>query len=89
MVQKGQRQSRRSDQEWLDLIQDCRTSGMSDKDWWDLHHIKQRLLIRYSGIVIKSSLHHRSDLLRRKLTVLQINLTQPIPDTDQCLYLLQ
>jgi len=41
MVQKEQRQSRRTDREWLDLIQDCRTSGMSDKDWCDLHHIQR------------------------------------------------
>ncbi|WP_429146511.1 IS66 family insertion sequence element accessory protein TnpA [Anaerotaenia torta] len=40
MVQKEQRQPRRTDrEEWLDLIQDCRTSGMSDKDWCDLHQI--------------------------------------------------
>lgn len=29
----------RSDQEWITLIQDCRSSGMSDKDWCEQHHI--------------------------------------------------
>ena len=41
MVQKKQKQPRRTDQEWLELIQECRTSGMSDKDWCDLHHIQR------------------------------------------------
>jgi hypothetical protein len=39
MVQNEQRQPRRTDQEWIDLIQECRTSGMSDKDWCEKHHI--------------------------------------------------
>ncbi len=39
MVQKVQNQPRRTDQEWLELIQQCRTSGMSDKDWCEQHHI--------------------------------------------------
>jgi len=41
MVQKEQRQPRRTDQEWLELIHECRTSGMSDKDWCDQHHIQR------------------------------------------------
>lgn len=41
MVQRDHRQPRRTDQEWLNLIQECRTSGMSDKDWCDLHHIQR------------------------------------------------
>jgi transposase-like protein len=41
MVQNEQRQPRRTDQEWLDLIQECRTSGMSDKDWCEKHHIQR------------------------------------------------
>jgi hypothetical protein len=41
MVQKEQRQPRRTDQEWLELVQESRTSGMSDKDWCDQHHIQR------------------------------------------------
>ncbi len=41
MVQKELRQPRRIDKEWLELIQQCRTSTMSDKDWCDLHHIQR------------------------------------------------
>ncbi len=44
MVQKEYRQPRRTDQEWLELIQECRASGMSDKDWCDKHHIQRSSL---------------------------------------------
>ena len=27
------RNAGRTDQEWMDLIQKCRTSGLGDKDW--------------------------------------------------------
>jgi len=36
MVQK---QAKRSDQEWMNLIQECRISGLSDKDWCEQHGI--------------------------------------------------
>ena len=28
-----QRHPKRSDQEWMELIQECRTSGLTDKAW--------------------------------------------------------
>lgn len=33
------RQTRRTDQEWMELIQECRTSGASDKEWCEQHSI--------------------------------------------------
>ena len=39
MVQKLKRQPRRTEQEWLDLIQECCTSGISKKDWCNQHQI--------------------------------------------------
>ena len=36
MVQK---RIRRTDQEWLDMIQECRTSGLTDKAWCEQQHI--------------------------------------------------
>lgn len=33
------RHPKRTDEEWMDIIQTCRTSGMSDKDWCTEHHI--------------------------------------------------
>ncbi len=29
----------RNDQEWLELIQECRTSGLSDREWCQMHSI--------------------------------------------------
>lgn len=29
----------RSDQEWLELIQECRTSGLTDREWCRMHSI--------------------------------------------------
>mgnify|MGYP003584586207 CR=1 FL=1 len=33
------RNAGRTDQEWMDLIQKCRTSGLGDKDWCERHDI--------------------------------------------------
>ena len=33
------RHQRRTDQEWMSLINECRTSGLSDKQWCEEHHI--------------------------------------------------
>lgn len=34
-----QKQPRRTEQEWMILIQQCRSSGLSDKDWCEQHSI--------------------------------------------------
>ena len=36
-----QRNPRRTDEEWLSLIQECRSSGLSDKCWCEEHHIQE------------------------------------------------
>lgn len=33
------RSPKRSDQEWMELIQECRTSGLGDKEWCELNEI--------------------------------------------------
>ena len=33
------RHPRRSDEEWLNIIHECRISGFSDKAWCEEHHI--------------------------------------------------
>lgn len=38
-MEEKQRNARRSDQEWVALIQECRTSGLGDKDWCEAHGI--------------------------------------------------
>ena len=35
----SEKKKTRSDQEWLDLIQECRASGLPDKEWCQLHSI--------------------------------------------------
>jgi len=34
-----QRNAKRSDQEWIALIQECRASGLGDKEWCEQHGI--------------------------------------------------
>ena len=41
MVQIKQHQPRRTEQEWLSLIQECRSSGLTDKAWCDQHQIQR------------------------------------------------
>lgn len=38
-MEEKQRNAKRSDQEWLDLIHECRISGLGDKEWCELHKI--------------------------------------------------
>ena len=35
----SKRNPRRTDKEWLDMIQECQSSGLSDKCWCQEHHI--------------------------------------------------
>lgn len=35
----AKRHPRRTDEEWMNLIQECRSSGLSDKCWCEEHHI--------------------------------------------------
>lgn len=39
-----QRHPNRTDQEWMELIQECRTSGLTDKAWCEQHHIQRSSL---------------------------------------------
>lgn len=40
------KQNRRSDQDWVTLIRECRASGLSDKDWCAHHAIQVRTLYK-------------------------------------------
>ena len=53
------RQKRRSDQEWLALFQECRTSGMTDKDW-----------CKMNGISVSSFYNKISKLRKKNLDIL-------------------
>lgn len=39
-----QRYPKRTDQEWMALIRECRTSGLTDKAWCELNHIQRSSL---------------------------------------------
>ena len=45
----------RSDQEWITLIQDCRSSGMSDKDWCERHQIPKSTFYHHVRQLKKSA----------------------------------
>ena len=38
-MEEKQRNAKRSDQEWIALIQECRISGLGDKEWCEQHGI--------------------------------------------------
>lgn len=40
-IRMVQKRSNRTDQEWLELIKECRSSGLSDKDWCDINNISR------------------------------------------------
>lgn len=66
-----QRNAKRSDQEWVELIQECRTSGLGDKDWCEQH-----------GIPI-SSFYTKVSRLRRKACEIPKAQRHVIRETQQ------
>jgi hypothetical protein len=65
MVQKY---IKRTDQEWLDLIQECRTSGLTDKEWCEQQHIQ------------RSSFYYQVRRLRKKACEIPDN---PVPSCQE------
>lgn len=61
------RNPRRSDEEWMNLIQECRTSGLSDKCWCEDHQIPV------------SSFYRRVSLLRKKACAIPERQVSRIP----------
>ena len=79
------RQARRSDQEWFDLIMECRQSGLSDKTWCEEHDIPTstfynavtRLRKKACDIPDQSDRAPIMDLTSRKQEVVPISI---VPD---------
>ena len=79
------RQPRRSDQEWFDLIMECRQSGLSDKVWCEEHDIATstfynavtRLRRKACDIPDKSEAKSVVDLTSRKQEVVPTSI---VPD---------
>ena len=82
------RNPRRTDEEWLNLIQECRLSGLSDKYWCEQHHIHPSNFyyhikrLRNKSCDIPESLN---SLLSQKQEVVQLAFEEPIvlPQTKQ------
>ena len=51
----SEKKKTRSGQEWLELIQECRTSGLPDREWCRLHSISIKTFHnKVSGLKKKS-----------------------------------
>lgn len=75
------RYPRRTDEEWMNLIQECRSSGLSDKCWCEEHHITisnfyyQICRLRKMACEILEPVHSS---LVRKQEVVQLSFDGPI-----------
>ena len=77
----------RSDQEWFDLITECRQSGLSDKAWCDMHDIPSSTFynavgrLRKKACEIPKPTNNKSvmDLTSNKQEVVQIKV---VPDEE-------
>ena len=50
------KQNRRSEQDWVALIRECRASGLSDKDWCAHHAIQIRTFYKQVARLKKKAL---------------------------------
>ena len=76
------RNSKRSDQEWIALIQECRTSGLGDKDWCEQQGIpissfySKITKLRHKACDIPRAQRH---ILREKQQVVPVSITDAAP----------
>ena len=72
----------RTDEEWLSLIQECRSSGLTDKQWCEAHQIcpsnfyYQIQKFRKRACEIPES-HSKTTLTAQKQEVVQVTIEQP------------
>lgn len=72
----------RTDEEWLSLIQECRLSGLTDKQWCETHQIcpsnfyYQIQKFRKRACEIPES-HSKTTLTAQKQEVVQVTFEQP------------
>ena len=73
------RHPRRSDEEWLDIIHECRTSGLPDKTWCEEHHIQpSKFYYHIRRLRAKAcEITERKDTLPQKQEVVQVTFEQP------------
>ena len=63
----SEKKKTRSEQEWLDLIQECRASGLPDREWCQMHSIS-----------IKTFHNKVSDLRKKSCTIPQPQMAPPM-----------
>ena len=79
MVQKY---VRRSEQEWMDLIQECRTSGFSDKDWCEQQGIPVSSFYNKISKLRKKACdlpHVQTHIIQKPQQVVPISITEEEP----------
>lgn len=77
----------RTDSDWLNLIMECRQSGLSDRAWCDIHDIASssfynavtRLRKKACTIPEHSGVAEKMDLTSKKQDVVQIDI---VPDNE-------
>ncbi len=76
------RHPRRTDEEWMSLIQECRSSGLSDKCWCEEHHIHtsnfyyQIRRLRKMACEIPEPIHSPC---AEKQEIVQLSFDDPVP----------
>ena len=79
------RHRRRTDTEWLDIITECRASGMSDKAWCEAHNIHTSKLyyhikrLRNKSCCIPEAVFGSQNRQPDRQEVVAIDLSQPDP----------
>lgn len=83
----NQKNAKRSDREWINLIQECRTSSLGDKDWCEQHGIpissfytKISRLRRKACDIPKAQRHVKRET--QQVVPLQIMDAAPAPYTE-------
>ena len=82
MIHMTKRHPRRTDEEWMNLIWECRSSGLSDKCWCEEHHIHtsnfyyQIRRLRKMACEIPKPAHSSST---QKPEIVQLSFDVPIP----------
>ena len=80
------RNARRTDQEWMDLIQECRTSGLGDKDWCEQHGIpigsfySKITRLRKKACAIPAANHR---VIRETQQVVPLQIVDEVPEIYQ------
>ena len=81
------RHPRRSDEEWLNIIHECRTSGLPDKIWCEEHHIQpSKFYYHIRRLRAKAcEIKERKDTLPQKQEVVPVSFAEQefcIPPTQ-------